>query len=68
MPIYEYRCPRCDREFQKLVYGQPAVSCPSCQSPDVRRVPSLFGIGTSAGPAASAPAAGCCGPGGCGCR
>ena len=42
MPIYEYRCDACDERFEKLLrsMGQaPAkVSCPACQSTDVRRL------------------------------
>ncbi|MBI4589804.1 MAG: zinc ribbon domain-containing protein [Candidatus Rokubacteria bacterium] len=69
MPIYEYQCPDCGTEFQKLVYGQTAVVCPSCQSPEVRRTLSLFGIRGSSRPVASEGGGGaCCGPGGCGCQ
>ena len=68
MPIYEYRCPGCGQEFQKLVYGQSAVACPSCQSPEVRRTLSIFGIrGGSAPVASERVGATCCGAGGCGC-
>jgi putative FmdB family regulatory protein len=69
MPIYEYRCRACGQEFQQLVRGQTArVVCPSCQSPEVRRTLSLFGIGGGSGPAPSPGGGACCGPGGCGCR
>jgi putative FmdB family regulatory protein len=70
MPIYEYHCPACGGDFQKLVYGQTAVTCPSCESPEVRRTLSLFGVRAGSGPVASegSGGGGCCGPGGCGCH
>lgn len=69
MPIYEYRCTQCGHEFQKLVYGQTTVACPSCRSPQVRRTLSVFGIRGGAQPVATeGGGGGCCGPGGCGCR
>ena len=69
MPIYEYRCRQCGAEFQKLVYGPAAVVCPSCQSPEVRRTPSLFGIRGGSGTVASEGGGGaCCSAGGCRCH
>lgn len=40
MPIYEYRCLQCGREFDKLVRAfEPSnVSCPTCQSPNVEKI------------------------------
>jgi putative FmdB family regulatory protein len=73
MPIYEYACPGCGSRFETLVrrFGD-AVSCPTCQSPDVEKQLSVFAVAT----AAPAPAfAGCgaspgdsrdCGLGPCG--
>jgi putative FmdB family regulatory protein len=69
MPIYEYSCPECGIEFEKLVGARSAVSCPSCASGQVIRRISLVGVKT-AGPHDSPAAAtqgGCCG-GGCGCH
>jgi putative FmdB family regulatory protein len=70
MPIYEYRCAGCGREFEKYVSGAAtAVACPECASPKVKRTLSVVGIRSggsmmpSAGPTGGG---GCCG-GGCGC-
>jgi putative FmdB family regulatory protein len=45
MPIYEYVCPGCQQRFEKLVrrFGE-AVSCPTCQSPDVEKQLSVFAV------------------------
>ena len=71
MPIYEYRCNQCEREFEKYVPStQVAIACPGCQSARVTRRLSGFGLrsagGTSAG-GSMAGGGGCCG-GGCGCH
>jgi putative FmdB family regulatory protein len=69
MPIYEYACPGCGNRFEKLVrrFGE-AVSCPTCQSPDVEKQLSVFAVSASAPspafPPCGAPACGA-GDGGC---
>jgi putative FmdB family regulatory protein len=72
MPIYEYRCAGCGREFEKYVTTTTAgVACPTCDSPDVTRRLSLVtfrGSSPSGAPAAaSMGGGGCCG-GGCSCH
>lgn len=38
MPIYEFCCDECGREFEELVRSsEEKVFCPGCQSPSVRR-------------------------------
>jgi putative FmdB family regulatory protein len=44
VPIYEYRCLACGQDFEKLVFGQPRVTCPGCASPEVARQLSVFGF------------------------
>lgn len=74
MPIYEYHCPSCNRDFQLLVRGETVVACPECAGRKVERLMSL-----PARPAGgSAPAdysglgppsgGGGCHGGGCGCH
>ena len=41
MPIYEYRCQKCDNEFELLVRGEMTPACPTCDSPDLDRLLSL---------------------------
>jgi putative FmdB family regulatory protein len=72
MPIYEYRCRGCAQDFEKYVHGPSTqVACPSCQSGDITRKLSVFGMKSDGGflpsPAASG-GGGCCGGGGCGCH
>jgi len=72
VPIYEYRCRGCGHDFEKYVHGPSTkVACPTCQSADITRKLSVFGL-KSDGAFMTAPAAGggggCCGGGGCGCH
>jgi putative FmdB family regulatory protein len=69
MPIYEYRCRGCDKDFEKYVHSAAtAVACPACASGNVSRKLSVFGL-KSDGPVASTVTSGggCCG-GGCSCH
>jgi len=46
MPIYEYRCPKCGRDFEKLVRmdTEPKdVECPHCNHKGADKKLSLFG-------------------------
>ena len=71
MPIYEYRCNQCEREFEKYVpSAQAEVACPACQSARVTRRLSGFGLRSAGGTFAVGGVSGgggCCG-GGCGCH
>ncbi|MFQ5897455.1 MAG: zinc ribbon domain-containing protein [Candidatus Methylomirabilia bacterium] len=68
MPIYEYSCPKCGVDFEKLVSGQWDARCPSCGSPDVKRLVSLVGVKSGSTFVASRGGGCGCTPGGCGCR
>jgi putative FmdB family regulatory protein len=72
MPIYEYRCRACSKDFEKYVSGPRAsVACPACASSDIQRKLSVFGLRAGdPGPVASSMplgGGGCCG-GGCSCH
>ena len=61
MPIFEYVCQGCGALFEQLVMSrEAAVSCPTCQSPDVAKQFSGFSTKTASG------FSGSMGPG-CGC-
>ncbi len=42
MPIYEYKCEKCDTCFERLVFGgdDDDVACPECNSKKVKRLMS----------------------------
>jgi putative FmdB family regulatory protein len=45
MPIFEFRCESCESKFAKLMFSQRTdVLCPHCSSPQVKRLPSTFGM------------------------
>ena len=52
MPIYEYRCKKCNNSFEKLVFAgeEEDVKCPECGNKDVEKVISAFSfMGDSVG-------------------
>lgn len=44
MPIYEYKCHDCKKEFEELVFGPQAVKCPGCGSEKTAKKMSAFGM------------------------
>lgn len=42
MPIFEYHCVKCDKDFEVLVLGNQRVSCPSCNGKKVKKLLSVF--------------------------
>jgi putative FmdB family regulatory protein len=45
MPIYAYRCERCEERFEQLVplrAGHPPVTCPRCGTQEIRKLLSTF--------------------------
>lgn len=60
MPIYEYECKKCGKNFETLVFGSnPEVKCPSCDSAKLRKLPSLFGFKSGGTFVSSAGPSGC---------
>jgi putative FmdB family regulatory protein len=71
MPIYEYVCDACGKEFEELVGSSESQCppCPKCQDGSTRRLMSASNTRTGAAPfgtptAVPRPAAGGCGGGG----
>ncbi|MDJ0830872.1 MAG: zinc ribbon domain-containing protein [Desulfobacterales bacterium] len=65
MPIYEYHCEKCDRDFEYLVLGNDNPDCPNCNSKKVSRLMSICGFvskgngGQTVKSAASSSCSGC---------
>ena len=38
MPVYEYVCNACGKEFEVLLLRQETAACPSCDSDDLKRI------------------------------
>ncbi|MFH1489650.1 MAG: zinc ribbon domain-containing protein [Pseudomonadota bacterium] len=68
MPIYEFRCSKCEQCFEKLVFasdGGSAPTCPSCGGGDTHRLMSSFSCGTgNSGSGLGNASAGCSPSGG----
>ena len=71
MPIYEYACQGCGRDFEALVRADTVPECPACHSTDLAKRLSVFATATTAPDALPAMAGPCgqCGhpdgPGSC---
>ncbi len=58
MPMYEYRCNKCDKKFEDLVLSRDArVECPKCAATDVDRLMSACNF-KSTGSSKKAPSSG----------
>ena len=49
MPIYEYHCEKCQKDFECLVFGSETPECPGCCSTDVCRLMSACGFVSKGG-------------------
>jgi putative FmdB family regulatory protein len=67
MPIYEYACHDCGREFEALVRSSTVPDCPSCHSTDLEKRLSVFATAAQpeqAAPVTAGPCSSCGHPGG----
>ena len=72
MPIFEYQCDDCEREFEAFVTAERAAACPACHGANLTKrlsSPGMVGAGNGAS-RATAPMPAGCGAGGahCACR
>ncbi|HVM60207.1 MAG TPA: zinc ribbon domain-containing protein [Verrucomicrobiae bacterium] len=69
MPLYEFVCARCEKDFESLVRSsnwEGSVACPHCGSKKLTKKLSVFAA--QGGATSSAPAPSACGrTGGCCC-
>lgn len=66
MPLYEYHCQSCERDFEKrraIKEADAQIQCPECESEEVTRKMSLFIAFTKDNEGAQSLGGG----GGCGC-
>ena len=47
MPLFEYACKGCDRQFEFLVRGSETPECPSCHGTALERRQSVFAARTA---------------------
>jgi len=47
MPLYEFKCRTCGRHFETLLFASSKSTplCPACDSSDVEKQYSSFGVG-----------------------
>ena len=48
MPIYEFKCNKCDNCFEQIVFpSDDGLKCPSCEGKDISRLVSSFSCGST---------------------
>ena len=58
MPIYEYKCGKCDHVFElrrNIADKDDTLKCPKCRAEKPKRQLSMFGTAGSAGSCAPSP-------------
>lgn len=61
MPLFEYRCPKCDHQFEQLVKREEQPACPQCAESHVEKLMSVSSRHVTAG-SSSLPIASACPP------
>jgi putative FmdB family regulatory protein len=60
MPIYEYKCLKCDEEFEALVFrSDDKVACPHCKADKLERLMSACGFKSGESFTPSSGSSGC---------
>lgn len=70
MPLFEYRCQKCSKDFELFVQSSTEPSCPDCCGKDLVKKLSVFSVGSSSSqdalPCQDGGSCGSCGFGGAG--
>jgi putative FmdB family regulatory protein len=66
MPIFEYVCKECDKQFEAIVTGTKRAHCPACDSTKLEQQFSAFAVGSAKGKGDFAKSAPSKSSGGCG--
>jgi putative FmdB family regulatory protein len=66
MPLYRYRCPSCEHEFEELVSSSEAatataIACPACGESETERQLSTFAVHSGTTREQAPPFCGRCG-------
>lgn len=64
MPIFEYRCNSCGREFETLVRASSQPACPQCGGQSLDKLLSVPAVPAAVSEPAMPSACGSCGGGG----
>ena len=68
MPIYEFKCKKCGKKFEELLYGSDCfkVVCPECGTDKPEKLMSGFGVKMVGNRKCASVGSSCCaGAGGC---
>jgi putative FmdB family regulatory protein len=67
MPIYEYTCRDCGKQFEELVRSDSRPECPACHGHRLEKMLSAFAVSSDSGADNGEPTCGTCGkaPGSC---
>ncbi len=62
MPIFEYHCPKCEEDFEKIVFNDKTkVQCPKCNNGKVSKKVSAFSFKSGSKFVAASSKGGGCG-------
>ncbi len=70
MPLFEYSCQDCGRQFEAFVTADRTPSCPGCRSAHLAKLlssPGMVGAGAPRTASSVPQSSGGCGAGGAGC-
>jgi putative FmdB family regulatory protein len=61
MPLFEYECRACGKQFEFLTRDGQSPTCPSCHGADLQKLLSVFAVSGGSGDKSAMPAGGACG-------